>query len=71
MLGITLIRRGYRPRATGWLLALTLPLAIVIRMFTSMGSAALPEMFAFGIAGTCSARGAIAPTGHALPGSTT
>ncbi len=30
MLGITLIRRGYRPRVTGWLLALSLPLSIVI-----------------------------------------
>ena len=38
MLGITLIRRGYRPRVTGWLLALSLPLSIVIGLFTSMGS---------------------------------
>ena len=51
MLGISLISRGYRPRATGWLIALTFPLALVIQMFTSLGSAALPEMFAFGIAG--------------------
>ena len=56
MLGITLIRRGYRPRVTGWLLALSLPLSIVIGMFTSMGSGALPEMFAFGIAGHLLAR---------------
>jgi len=51
MLGITLIVRGYRPRATGWLIALTFPLAMVITEFTSLGSATLPEMFAFGIAG--------------------
>ena len=51
MLGITLIVRGYRPRATAWLIALTIPLAMVITTFTSLGSAALPEMFAFGIAG--------------------
>ena len=51
MLGIAMIVRGYRPRVTGWLLALTFPLAMVISMFTSLGSAALPEMFAFGIAG--------------------
>ena len=51
MLGITLIVRGYRPRVTGWLLALSIPLAFVIGLFTSLGSAALPEMFAFGIAG--------------------
>ena len=56
MLGITLIVRGYRPRVTGWLIALTFPLAMVITMFTSLGSAALPEMFAFGIAGHVLAR---------------
>jgi hypothetical protein len=50
-LGITLIVRGYRPRVTGWLLALSIPLAFVIGLFSSLGSAALPEMFAFGIAG--------------------
>ncbi len=51
ILGITLLRRGFRPRVTAWLLALTLPLTVVIQMFTSMGSGALPVMFAFGIAG--------------------
>ena len=56
MLGITLIVRGYRPRATGWLIALTFPLAMVITEFTSLGNAALPEMFAFGIAGHVLAR---------------
>ncbi len=56
MLGITLIVRGYRPRVTGWLIALTIPLAILIGMFTSLGSAALPEMFAFGIAGLALSR---------------
>ena len=56
MLGITLLRRGYRPRVTGWLLALSIPLAIGIGMVTSMGSGALPEMFAFGIAGHLLAR---------------
>ncbi len=55
-LGIVLLRRGFRPRVTGWLLALSLPLAIVIGLFTSMGSGALPEMFAFGIAGRVLAR---------------
>ena len=51
ILGITLLRRGFRPRVTAWLLALTLPLTVVIQLFTSMGSGALPVMFAFGIAG--------------------
>jgi hypothetical protein len=56
MLGITLIAHGYRPRATGWLLALSVPLAFAITQFTSLGSGALPEMFAFGIAGRQLAR---------------
>jgi hypothetical protein len=51
LLGIILLRRGFRPRVTAWLLALTLPLTVTIQMFTSMGSGALPVMFAFGIAG--------------------
>jgi hypothetical protein len=56
MLGITMLVRGFRPRTTGWLLALAVPLSIGIGMFTSMGSGALPEMFAFGIAGLQLAR---------------
>ena len=60
ILGITLLRRGFRPRVTAWLLALTLPLTVVIEMFTSMGSGALPVMFAFGIAGHRLAREATA-----------
>lgn len=56
MLGIALLRRGFRPRVTGWLLALAVPLSIGIGMFTSMGSGALPQMFAFGIAGLHLAR---------------
>jgi len=60
ILGITLVRRRYRPRVTAWLLALTLPLTVVIQMFTSMGSGALPVMFAFGIAGHRLAREAAA-----------
>ena len=51
LLGIALLRRGFRPRASGWLLALTFPLVFVIDLVTSMGSLALPVAFAFGIAG--------------------
>ncbi len=51
MLGITLIRRGFVPRVSAWLLALAIPISFVLELFTSMGSGALPEMFAFGIAG--------------------
>ncbi|MFN0284143.1 MAG: hypothetical protein ACKVZ6_19515 [Kineosporiaceae bacterium] len=56
MLGITLLAHGFRPRTTGWLLALAVPLSILIGMFTSMGSGALAEMFGFGIAGLQLAR---------------
>jgi hypothetical protein len=55
-LGITLLRRGFRPRVTAWLLALEIPLMLLLNMVTSMGSGALPEMFAFGIAGLGMAR---------------
>jgi hypothetical protein len=51
LLGIALLRRGFVPRTSAWLLALTFPLALGITMITSMGSAALPVMFAFGLAG--------------------
>jgi hypothetical protein len=51
VLGAVLVRRGMRPRASAWLLLGTFPLAILIMTMTSMGSAALPVMFAFGLAG--------------------
>jgi len=56
MLGIALLRNGFRPRATSWLLTLNIPLAIVILQITSMGSAILPIMFAFAIIGRQIAR---------------
>jgi hypothetical protein len=52
VLGTTLLARGFRPWAPALLLALTFPLAFfVILQVTSMGSAALPIMFAFGLLG--------------------
>jgi hypothetical protein len=51
LLGVALLRRRFRPRATAWLLALTFPLAFAIEMVTSMGNLALPVAFAFGLAG--------------------
>lgn len=51
MLGIALLRRGVRPRAAGWLLALAIPELVVIGMFTSLGNVALPIAFSFGILG--------------------
>jgi hypothetical protein len=55
-LGITLLAKGFRPRLPAVLLALVVPLALVILSVTSMGSAALPVMFAFGILGRRIAR---------------
>jgi hypothetical protein len=51
VLGIALLRRGFRPLLSAWLLALTLPLMFAISEVTSLGSIALPVAFAFGIAG--------------------
>ena len=52
VLGTTLLVRGFRPWFPALLLAATFPLAFfVILQVTSMGSAALPIMFAFGLLG--------------------
>jgi hypothetical protein len=51
MLGISLLRRGFRPRTPAVLLALMIPALAVIIQVTSQGNAALPVMFAFGILG--------------------
>ncbi len=56
ILGIALIRNGLRPRLPAWLLALTIPLVIAITQVTSLGSAVLPVLFAFGILGRRIAR---------------
>lgn len=56
VLGVTLLRRGFRPRATAWLLTVAFPLAIVIPAVTSLGNIVLPIAFAFGIAGRRIAR---------------
>jgi len=51
VLGITLLRNGFRPRASAWLLTLTVPGLFVIPMFTSLGNITLPIAFAFGLIG--------------------
>lgn len=51
LLGVVLVRHHFRPRVTAWLLALWFPLLIGILQLTSLGNAALPVAFAFGIAG--------------------
>ena len=51
LLGISLLRRGFRPKLAAWLLALEIPLAVAILQFTAIGNALLPIMFAFGVIG--------------------
>ena len=67
LLGIALLRQGFRPRPTGWLLALAIPLAVALQMVTSMGSAALSVAFAFGIAGRDLARRVAEPEHAQVP----
>lgn len=50
-LGISLLRRGFRPRATAVLLALWLPLLVLLSDLVAMGAAMLPVVWAFGLAG--------------------
>jgi hypothetical protein len=55
-LGITLLAKRFRPASAALLLTLVIPLALGILQVTSMGSAALPVMFAFAILGRRIAR---------------
>jgi hypothetical protein len=66
VLGLTLVVKRFRPVGPAVLLLLTVPLAFAILSFTSMGSAALPVMFAFGILGRRLARGE--DVARAVPG---
>jgi hypothetical protein len=56
VLGITLLVKRFRPVLPGVLLAAMIPLAFAILQVTSMGSAALPVMFAFALLGRRIAR---------------
>ena len=51
VLGIALLRRGFRPRATPVLLLLWLPLMVVLSGLIAMGAALLPALWAWAIAG--------------------
>ena len=63
VLGITLLAKRFRPASAALLLALIIPLALGFLQVTSMGGAALPVMFAFGILGRRIARTAeLTPT---------
>lgn len=61
-LGITLLSRGFRPAVPTVVLALQIPCALAILQVTSMGSAALPVMFAFGMLGRHVAAGGTVAT---------
>ena len=56
VLGGTLLAKRFRPWLPAALLLLMIPLGLAILMVTSMGSVALPVMFAFGILGRRLAR---------------
>ena len=56
VLGVTLLVKRFRPVLPAVLMALMIPLAIGITAVTSLGSAALPVMFAFGLLGRRVAR---------------
>lgn len=56
VLGITLLVKRFRPTLPAVLLAAMIPLALGLLQVTSMGSAALPVMLAFGLLGRRIAR---------------
>jgi hypothetical protein len=56
VLGIALLRRGVRPRATGWLLATWILSFIVLDSVIAMGAALLPMLWAWGVAGRAVSR---------------
>lgn len=51
VLGIALLRAGFHPKATAWLLALWIPLFLAIAQVTSLGNTVLPAIFAFAVVG--------------------
>jgi hypothetical protein len=51
VLAIVLMRRGFRPRATPWLLVVWLPLFFGLSSLIAMGAALWPMLWAWGLAG--------------------
>ena len=51
LLGIGLIRAGFRPRLTGWVLAFELPLSIGLVAISTQALGMWPTMLAWGAAG--------------------
>jgi hypothetical protein len=61
VLGVALLRRGFCPRVTAWLLAAWLPLFVALSSVIAMGAALLPMLWAWGIAGLILTR-SVVPT---------
>ena len=51
LLGVGLIRGGFRPRLTGWVLAFELPLSIGLVAISTQALGMWPTMLAWGVAG--------------------
>lgn len=51
LLGLALLRRGFRPSATGWLLLLWLPATLALSNVLALGAALLPMAWAWALAG--------------------
>ena len=64
VLGIALLRHGFRPRATACLLALWVPLMVLLSSVIALGAAAMPMVLAWGIAGRWLAQETAAPVLH-------
>jgi hypothetical protein len=68
LLGVALLRRGFRPRISAWLLACWLPLFFALSSLIAMGAALLPMLWAWGIAGRVLTRPV--PSAAAVPSET-
>jgi len=51
VLGIALLRRRFKPRATSWLLTAWFPAVVVLSTVISLGAAVLPMVWAWALAG--------------------
>jgi hypothetical protein len=51
LLGVALLRRRFRPRITGWLLATWLPTLVALSGIIALGAALLPMLWAWALAG--------------------
>lgn len=67
LLGVALLRRRFRPRATGWLLALWVPAFVGLSSVLAFGAGLLPMVWAWALAGRvpagCRVPVAAAPAG--------